>query len=172
MIPPFDAKGLLPAGIHAADWPEFAARFGFSDRRRRLLGGLEAALRSLRDAGCTLAYVDGSFVTAKKEPGDFDACWGVAGVDPGLLDPVLLDFGDGRAAQKARYGGELFPAELPEGISGRTFLEFFQTDRDTGAAKGIVSIALATQAFGHEAVTPQAMKLEAVTPEAIGEEER
>ena len=136
MLPRFNASGKLPAGIHAADWAEFTARFGFSERRRRLLAGLEAALRSLQEAGCQLAYVDGSFVTAKKEPGDFDACWGIAGVDPVLLDPVLLDFSQGRAAQKARYGGELFPAELPEGVSGRTFLEFFQTDRDTGASQG------------------------------------
>lgn len=172
MIPPFDATGKLPAGIHAVGWPEFAAHFGFSDRRRRLLGGLEAALRSLSDAGCTLAYVDGSFVTAKKEPGDFDACWGVAGVDPDRLDPVLLDFSDGRAAQKVRYGGELFPAELPEGLSGRTFLEFFQADRDTGAAKGIVSIALGDRGFSHEAVTRQATGPEAIRPEAIRKEER
>lgn len=147
MLPNFDADGNLPAGVHAADWPEFVARFGFSGRRQGLLVGLEAALRSLQDAGCALAYVDGSFVTAKKEPGDFDACWGIAGVDPALLDPVLLDFSNGRAAQKARYGGELFPAELPEGGSGRTFLEFFQTDRSTGAAKGIVSIDLSAQQF-------------------------
>lgn len=147
MLPSFDAHGKLPAGIHAADWPEVVARFSFSDRRRRLLQGLAAALRSLQDAGCALAYVDGSFVTAKKEPGDFDACWGVVGVDPALLDPVLLDFSGGRAAQKTKYGGELFPAELPAGASGRTFLEFFQTDRDTGAAKGIVSIDLSTQQF-------------------------
>ncbi len=172
MIPPFDATGKLPAGIHAADWQQFAARFGFSDRRRRLLGGLETALRSLRDAGCTLAYVDGSFVTAKKEPGDFDACWGVAGVDPDRLDPVLLDFSDGRASQKAKYGGELFPAELPEGLSGRTFLSFFQADRDTGAAKGIVSIALGAQGFGREAATPQAIRPQTMKPEAIKEEER
>jgi len=147
MIPHFDAKGKLPAGIHPASWPEFVARFGFSDRRQRLLAGLEAALWSLQSAGCELAYVDGSFVTAKREPGDFDACWGVAGVDPDLLDPALLDFSNNRAAQKSKYGGELFPAELPEGLTGRTFLEFFQTDRDTGAAKGIVSIDLHIQDF-------------------------
>ena len=127
-----------------AGWPEFAARFGGTDRRRRLLSGLAAALRNLRAAGCALAYVDGSFVTAKAEPGDFDACWGVDGVVPELLDPALLDFSDGRAAQKARFGGELFPAELPEGASGRTFLEFFQTDRETGRRKGIVSLDLGT----------------------------
>lgn len=142
MIPPFDPRGNLPPGVHAARWAEFAGHFGDTDRRRRLLSGLAAALRNLRDAGCSLAYVDGSFVTAKPEPGDFDACWGVNGVIPEMLDPALLDFSDGRAAQKARFGGELFPAELPEGMSGRTFLEFFQTDRDTGRPKGIVALDL------------------------------
>ena len=142
MIPPFNARGLLPPGIHTADWAEFVRRFGSTERRRRLLGGMTEALASLQEAGCELAYIDGSFVTAKPEPADFDACWSISGVLPERLDPVLLDFSDGRAAQKARFGGELFPAELPEGLSGRTFLSFFQTDRESGAAKGIVALHL------------------------------
>lgn len=140
MIPPFDRRGTLPPGIHEASWPEFAERFGGTARRRLLLAGLKLALRNLQEAGCPLVYVDGSFVTAKPEPGDFDACWGIEGVVPELLDPVLLDFSDGRAAQKAKFRGELFPAELPEGLSGRTFLEFFQTDKETGLSKGIVAL--------------------------------
>lgn len=89
-----------------------------------------------------MVYIDGSFVTAKDTPGDFDACWNVEGVAPERLDPIFLDFSDGRAAQKRRFGGELFPAQLPEGITGRTFLAFFQTDRRTGRGKGIVAIRL------------------------------
>jgi len=58
------------------------------------------------------------------------------------LDPILLDFSNGRAAQKAKYLGELFPAETPEGSTGRTFLEFFQIDKQTGRPKGIVGINL------------------------------
>jgi len=142
MIPAFDPRGILPPGIHAAQWPEFVGRFGGTPRRAYLLAGLKSALRSLQGAGCSLIFVDGSFVTAKPEPGDFDACWGVSGVQPELLDPTLLDFSEGRAAQKARFGGELFPAELPEGVSGRTFLEFFQTDKETGLPKGIIALDL------------------------------
>jgi hypothetical protein len=88
------------------------------------------------------AYIDGSFVTSKDYPGDFDGCWDVTGVDPAKLDPVLLDFDNARAAQKARFSGELFPAQTPEGLSGRTFIEFFQLDKDTGMQKGIVAIDL------------------------------
>ena len=128
MIPGFDPSGKLPAGIHAATWTQIASRFGFTPRRKRLLRGLKDALQLLRAAGCQLIYLDGSFVTAKPEPADFDACWGVEGVDVEALDPVFLDFSNSRARQKQRFLGELFPAELPEGASGRTFLEFFQTD--------------------------------------------
>lgn len=117
-------------------------RFGSTPNRRRLLSGLKAALDALRAAGCQRIYLDGSFVTAKKAPGDFDACWDVTGVDPALLDPVLLVFDQGRAAQKAKYGGELFPAQLPNGITGLTFLEFFQIDKQTGRPKGIVVLDL------------------------------
>lgn len=87
-------------------------------------------------------YVDGSFVTAKEDPGDYDACWEVAGVDPYLLDPVFFTFENGRAAQKARYLGEMFPASTAEGATGTTFLDFFQIDKETGDPKGIVALDL------------------------------
>lgn len=143
MIPPFDpATGNLPPGIHEATWDEFLARYGYTPHRLALLAGLKAALDSLRAAGCRRAYIDGSFSTAKEEPGDFDGCWEVAGVDPNLLDPVLLSFANRRAAQKAKYGGELFPAEGSADPFGTRFLDFFQCDRDTGDPKGIVGIDL------------------------------
>jgi len=70
------------------------AAFGTTQWRRQLLSGLRAALEALRVAGCRRAYVDGSFVTAKEVPGDFDGCWEAEDVDPDALDPVLLDFLD------------------------------------------------------------------------------
>jgi hypothetical protein len=142
MIPTFDTTGNLPAGVHWASWKEFEKRFGITPHRQNLLAGLKRAAANLRAAGCRTLYVDGSFVTAKVHPNDFDACWSVKGVNPELLDPVLLDFSNGRAAQKAKFGGELFPAELPEGASGKLFLEFFQVDKKTGKPKGIVGIRL------------------------------
>jgi hypothetical protein len=87
-------------------------------------------------------YLNGSFATAKAVPGDFDGCWDAAGVDAALLDPVLLDFRNRRAAQKAKYGGELFIASLPATPAGTVFLDFFQRDKATGDPKGIVAIDL------------------------------
>lgn len=117
-------------------------RFGTNPHRKRLIEGLKEALRSLVEAGCRTVYINGSFVTSKDLPGDFDGCWDPDGVDGDRLDPVLLDFGDRRAAQKARYGGELFPSSTWADLTGNTFLEFFQVDKGTGEAKGIVAIDL------------------------------
>ncbi|MFN0109011.1 MAG: DUF6932 family protein [Blastocatellia bacterium] len=142
MLFTFDQNGNLPAGIHWASWKEFEKRFGTNSRRKQLLKGLKQAITSLQKAGCRAVFVDGSFVTSKELPGDFDACWSVEGVDPDLLDLVLLDFSNGRAAQKAKFGGELFPAEWIADASGKPFLEFFQTDKNTGKPKGIVGLRL------------------------------
>jgi uncharacterized protein DUF6932 len=142
VIPEFDDNGNLPPGVHAATWTEITQRYATTPRRRELLAGLERALHSLRDAGCRTAYLDGSFVTTKEAPGDFDACWEVLGVTAAALDPVLLDFSARRAAQKAKYGGELFPADLAAEPAGTRFLEYFQRDRDTAEAKGIIAIDL------------------------------
>jgi len=142
VIPAFDALGRLPPGIHNATWEEIAVRFGGTPWRDRLLRGLRQALASLKAAGCGVAYIDGSFVTHRSAPGDFDACWDEVGVDPDALDPVLLDFKNKRAAQKARFGGELFPSTWSADRAGNSFVQFFQIDKATGDQKGIVAIDL------------------------------
>jgi hypothetical protein len=142
MISDLDTNGNLPPGIHRATWTEIVTRYGTSTHRRDLLDGLLDALRSLKSAGCVTAYLDGSFVTAKNKPKGFDVCWDSKDVVPGRLDPELLDFSDERAAQKARYGGELFPAEAAAKPDGTTFLEYFQRERTTERSKGIIAIDL------------------------------
>ncbi len=102
---------------------------------------MRRALRALKKAGCARAYIDGSFVTSKELPEDFDGCWDHEGVDVDALDPVLLDFSDRRAAQKEKFRGELFIAATPADALGHRFLDFFQLDRD-GRPKGIVQIGL------------------------------
>ena len=110
MIPDYEISGNLPPGVHWATWDEIVARFGTTPWRRDLLNGLRSALDGLRRAGCRTIYLDGSFVTDKQVPGDFDACWDEHGVDVTRIDPVLLNFDNGRAAQKAKFRGEFFPA--------------------------------------------------------------
>jgi hypothetical protein len=120
---------------------ELVARFGNTAHRQKLSDGLRAALLLLKDSGCRRVYIDGSFVTAKEQPGDFDGCWEVGGVDPDKLDPVLLEFANRRAAQKAKYYGELFLANAGADPAGTRFIDFFQFDKD-GQPKGIISLDL------------------------------
>jgi hypothetical protein len=141
-IPLFDsASGFLPPGEHKATWDEIVDRFGWNIWRRQLLDGLAEGLAALAAAGCTVVWLNGSFVTTKEEPGDFDCVWSPLGVNRERLKreaPDLLDLTDHRTAQKRRYGGEFLP-NVMERSSGQQFARFFQADRD-GTSKGIVII--------------------------------
>jgi hypothetical protein len=143
MIPDFvdtgGPWGVLPPGIHDATLDEIGIRFATSDRREMLFSGFTDGVVALRKAGCRTILLDGSFVTEKPFPGDFDACWYPMGVSDATLDPIFLDFADGRKKQKARFRGEFFPATaLADGT--HFFPDFFQIDRHTGKAKGIIRL--------------------------------
>ena len=66
------------------------------------MGGLLAECRNLAAAGCEELLLDGSFVTAKSLPGDYDGTWRTVGVNPDLVDLVVLDFSNRRAAMRAK----------------------------------------------------------------------
>jgi hypothetical protein len=143
VIPAFDeGTGNLPPGIHDATWEEICERYGYTPGRLKLLEGLEVALDDLRRAGCRTVFLDGSFVSAKEEPKDFDACWDAAGVNADDLHPALLGLKFPRAAMKRRYQGDVLIAHSVSEPFGPAMLEFFQKDRDTGEPKGIIRIAL------------------------------
>ncbi len=140
LSPPDPLTGYLPPGVHQADWDEIADCYATTSHRARLTDGLLAACLNLARAGCLELLLDGSFVTAKVLPGDYDAAWEPNGVDPNRLDPVLLDFSNRRAAMKAKYLGDLFPASF-RAAPGIIYRDFFMTDRD-GVAKGVVLVNL------------------------------
>ena len=145
MIPDFVDIGslwkVLPPGIHNATLEEVETRFATSDYRKHLFSGFKNGVMALCKAGCRKIYLDGSFITEKLIPGDFDVCWDDTGVDDVKLDPVFSDFSNGRKNQKKRFYGEFFPANLL--ADGRHFFfGYFQTDKYTGNAKGIICIKL------------------------------
>lgn len=140
-IPDFRADGTLPPGEHVATWPEIVDRFGWNTRRRELLEGLRMALSELQKAGCKRVYVDGSFVTDKDEPNDYDGCWEEAGVAIPSLHAGLLDLRWPRATMNATFRGEMFPANAFADARMTRFRTFFQRDRDD-MPKGIVFIDL------------------------------
>lgn len=130
---------VLPAGIHNASVREVEARFATNPHRNALFVGFLAGFTILRDAGSSAIFLDGSFVTDKPLPGDFDCCWDPGGVDIAKLHPVLLDFSNRRAAQKAVFKGEFFPATAAA-APREFFLNYFQRDKYTGKAKGVLRV--------------------------------
>jgi hypothetical protein len=43
---------------------------------------------------------------------------------------------------KQKYKGDLFPAEIPEGTSGKLFIDFLQTDKIAGEPKAIIALRI------------------------------
>jgi len=143
MIPDFDERGFLPKGVHHATWEQFRSRYSITPHRARLIDLLEKLARHLAAAGCQALYVDGSFVTSKERPGDYDACWDPSGVKHDRLDPLLMLADDAsKAAMAMKYGGDIRISSLSFGDFSGRYLEFFQQDRD-GKPKGIVVLDLA-----------------------------
>ena len=145
-IPPFTTAGLLPPGIHWAEWQQIQERFGYTSYRNDLLLGMMDGLSSLKISGCKKIYIDGSFCTSKEIPGDFDVCWDDDQVDFALLKniaPLFFDFSAQRAGQKARYRGEFFPCNAAAILLPTTlYLDFFQQDKNSGQRKGIIGLQL------------------------------
>ncbi len=145
MIPDFTNEGVLPPGIHWTTWSEVVGRFGYNQHRKDLLSGMLIGLTALKSVGCINAFIDGSFVTDKVAPNDFDICYDETGIDWNLLllsEPEILEFGYGRAIQKAKYQGEFFPTCFTETSTNTNFFDFFQINKQTGGVKGIIGLKL------------------------------
>ena len=140
LIPALQKNGELPPGEHQASLEELESVFGTAtDRRRLLMRGLREAINNLELSGVRTLWIDGSFITDKKEPDDIDGCWEYTpSVDLKKLDPVFLK---PREEMKKRYGLDFFISNVIEGGSGLPFSKFFQVNRD-GDPKGILVIKL------------------------------
>ena len=139
----YQDNGNLIEGIHTMSIDEFEIEFGFNKIRKTLIEGLKLGIEHLKDCVCKNLYIDGSFVTKKEIPSDFDACWDEDGVDLAKLIssyPTIVNFDEGRKYQKLLYGGEFFLMNT-KASPYDTFINFFQKDRD-GNKKGIVNIKL------------------------------
>jgi len=142
MIPDFRDDGYLPDGIHTSTEAYVTFRFGTSSpRRRRLILRLRRWLELSRLTSARRFLVDGSFVTAKEEPGDIDAVVLLAdgfeqqvsgGTNAALeLEEMLL----------TRRPEEIFAAE--DLRDWDDWVEFFSRTRESdGRRKGLVEIEL------------------------------
>ena len=81
---------VLRPGVHDATLGDIKRRFATNERRKKLYEGLLEGCQTLKLAGCSVVYLDGSFITTKPMPNDFDVCWDPHGVDPDKLDAVSI----------------------------------------------------------------------------------
>lgn len=80
---------VLPPGIHWTSLEEAETRFATNHRRIWLFEGLKMVAGILSKAGCSAIYLDGSFVTGKPLPNDFDMCWDPEGVRSNELPAIF-----------------------------------------------------------------------------------
>ena len=131
MIPPYNDAGNLPPGIHPANLPEIAARFGTGSELREVqMASLLWLVDLGRRVGASRIVVNGSFVSDKLEPNDVDC--------------VLLigsDFPRDAAAESELIAGLPFVnLELVDEPGFRHFTErTFATDRNM-VAKGMIEV--------------------------------
>jgi hypothetical protein len=147
-LPPFRDDGWLPEGHHPTTWEEIAAVFGGESGSRR--AQIHARLLAWRDAArargmAGLVILDGSFISRKAEPGDFDAIL----VYDDATDTMLKQDPEARALVdcancKDRFGGDIFA--FWEG-NVRQFPRFcridgFDLDKVNLQPKGVVEVTL------------------------------
>jgi hypothetical protein len=134
-LPEFDSNGNLPPGEYTvSSWSDFVDRYGYNQRRLGILDDIRRWLRHIQAAGCRTAWIDGSFVCAKDQPGDYDACHLIGGSDADL------------DAAKATFGGDIRPDLGSPPASNRFYIKIFQLDKQN-RAKGIVRLDLRTLAL-------------------------
>jgi hypothetical protein len=144
MIPPFNADGNLPEGVHTIGEAGFLQRFAAGSARRKWLGErLREILSLARSTGhLERCFVWGSFVSSKDSPNDIDLLL--------LFDKTfqLEDAPDDRKILfdhvRARLGfqADLFWSKSSIGDTiVRLWLDTYQTTRDF-KRRGIVEIEL------------------------------
>lgn len=135
----YQENGSLIPGIHQLDFKTFKDEFGFNKHRLAMIAGLEKAIRAFKSCGATFIYIDGSFVTKKEYPNDYDACWDQLTFNWMKLFTEFPVFLGDRVGQKAIYSGEFFSALAIANPPRQAYLDFLQRDRYDNL-KGIVKL--------------------------------
>ena len=146
-IPDADHRGYLPHGVHDASLAEILDRYGrFRETDRRVTLGAQLAefAEEARASGLVrFLIIDGSYTTAKPQPGDIDLI-------------VVLRKGVGAAAElrpdqynvmsarrvKARHGFDVLHAIEDSETLAKTVEFFAQVVGEPDVSKGMVRVAL------------------------------
>lgn len=139
MIPKFNKNGYLPAGIHKASVGEIKKRFGTNPApRKELFNNFLAIVRLLQKQREWIKnfFLDGSFVTSKESPGDFDCI---------LIIKDSFDFLSPEAKQlinsKKLYNCHLLIVMENDSSECKKMIAFFGHDREE-KPKGLLEVLL------------------------------
>lgn len=139
VIPEFDENGNLPEGVHDATVEEVGARFAYNPPRQRLFDAFLEVMDILNECNSPEVHLDGSFITTKETPSDYDMCWESTGVEQ---TDRLREFLELRELRKERYLGDIF-IRMPQPPYFYDHVEHWQSDsRQDDAVKGIIRIRL------------------------------
>jgi hypothetical protein len=152
VIPSFDTNGNLPPGVHPATLAEVERKFAHNAKRKELFTGLAGVIKILREANCQEVHLDGSFITTKEEPGDYDLCFEPTGLQP--TEP-LRAFLANKENRKTEYLGDIF-VRMPEPPYYVDHVRSWQKDgRNDDVVKGILKIDLKAEDDTQEGKTIQ-----------------
>ena len=138
----FRGRNLKP-GIHELTWDEFEQMYSIDEVRIEFIARMKELIKMLKEAGCKKIYINGSFITKKKRPGDYDLLWEDGDhIDYDKLDPIIRYPWNHEEGRKKKFKGDIYPAGIiASQVPSQTFLEFFQKTRD-GREKGIIMIKI------------------------------
>lgn len=147
-IPKLRKDGWLPVGIHDCTLEEIEKRFGSFKKTDKRVQLFEKLCQLVQDAWRTgfvkEFFIDGSFTSAKGEPGDIDL---IIVLDPKTyLDPNNeLTFSDELALDKERlrkrYKFDVY-SDVEHTLLYYKHLDTYQKIKYTGVPKGILRLKL------------------------------
>ena len=147
-IPALREHGWLPKGHHPATWEQIADRFGGEpgSRRAAIFSGLlrwRDAVRGKQMNGRLI--LNGSFISAKAEPGDFDVLFVYDNASANIIaqDAKALRLLDS-AHCKALYGGDVwaFSEQAVRDFPQFCRVDGFDREKETRRLKGVLEVNL------------------------------
>jgi hypothetical protein len=141
----YNEQGNLEPGFYDMSLEEVRSIFCHNKHRSWLFEGIELAIEHLKKIGCKTIFLDGSYITKKELPKDFDLCWDdtdLSIVTAAKICPELFDCGWRMQKMKNRYRGDVAPANsIADFNKGINFLGYFTEDKQ-GRDKGIIRISI------------------------------
>lgn len=146
-LPEFREDGWLPEGHYACSWEEVMDKFGGSagKQRQRVTRGLLSWRDEVRAKGVSgWLLLDGSFISAKENPGDFDAMLVIDEEARKILENdiearSLLDYSE---CKKRGFDLLYFFAATVRDYPDLVGLDLWDRDKETGELKGVLEVEL------------------------------